>query len=162
LADSFVLLNDGTSFVLLNDGVSKVILLDVAAPTTGLKLEGTHPTQAIFGTRPEMLIPVEFSFKLISCLITKTGFRVCIQSVLRIPTKVNVKVKSLLIVTLKETFKVKSALLRESVRFNTIWKSALVIRESTRIGLFSTTSINKAKKLKELLKRKLKEMLEDG
>jgi len=52
MADSFVLLNDGTSFLLLNDGTSKVILNDLII-VPGVKLEGDH-TRAQIGTTSDL------------------------------------------------------------------------------------------------------------
>jgi len=158
MVDSFVLLNDGTSFVLLNDG-SKVILN--GEPVGGFTLSGTHATQAYFKARPEQLITVEFTFRLISCLITRQGLKICIKAALNVPVKMNVKVKSLLIQTIKESVKLKSGLLQPIKKLNTAWKASTVRTEKYRIGMFSNTSLSKKKKLKELLLRRLKEMMDN-
>ncbi len=162
MVDSFVLLNDGTSFVLLNDGSSKVILNGAVVPAIGLTISGTHATQAFYGARPEQLIPVEFTFRIKSCLITLSGTRVCVKAALRILTKASMRIKSLLIVEVKNSVKIKSSLLLRKQKFTMKLDASHLVPENYRIGLFANTDISKRKKIKEFLLRKLKEMSDNG
>jgi len=64
---NFLVLNDGTSKVLLNDGSSAVLLNGI---TIGMQIIGVHPGQD-FIRRPELKIPVEFTFWLKSKLLRR-------------------------------------------------------------------------------------------
>ncbi len=150
-----VLLNAGIGqVVLLNNGTH--VLLNIHVP--GVKIINQHATPLI-GPRAEQLIPVEFSFILRACLITKTLLRICITSPLLIFTKSNVKVKSAILREVTQHYKLKSTLIvKEFIRIKV--KSALLIRETVKARIFAKA---KNKKLKEVLLRKLREFLdEDG
>ena len=147
--DGLILLNDGSSCILLNTQIEEV--------GGGVVIEGTHATPLI-GPRAEQLIPVEFSFILKACLITKTLLRICVKSPILIFTKANVKVKSAILNEVTQHYKFKSTLfVKEFIRIK--MKSATLVRETVKAGIFANA---KNKKLKEVLLRKLKEYLEDG
>jgi len=155
MAHSVVLLNSGSK-VLLNDGTSFVLLND---KEPGVHTVGTH-AQPLIGPRPEQLIPVEFSFILKACLITKTLLKICVRSPLLIFTKSNVKVKSALLREVTQHYKLKSAILVKESFIRIRFKSALLIRETVKAGIFANI---KNKKLRKVLLRKLREYLdEDG
>ena len=148
-------LEDGSGNWLLEDG-SGCWLLETQAP--GIQIEGTH-AQPLIGPRAEQLIPMEFSFILKACLITKTLLRICITSPILIFTKSNVKVKSAILREVIQHYKLKSTLIvKEFIRIK--MKSALLVRETMKARIFAKSS---NKKLKQVLLRKLREFLdEDG
>jgi len=155
MADCIVL-NDGSSLILLNDGTS-CILLNEQPVDAGVIIEGTHP-QPLIGPRAEQLIPVEFTFLIKACLITKTLLKVCVRSPILIFTKSNVKVKSALLTEVIQHYKIKSTLfVKEFIRIR--FKSATLVKETVKAGIFANA---KNKKLKEVLLRKLKEFLDEG
>jgi len=154
MAADCIALNDG-SRILLNDGTS-CILLNVQ---TGTDIVGTHAVPLV-GPRPQQLIPVEFSFWLKSCLITKTGMRFCIKSPLLRQIESSIKIKSSLLREVTQSFKVKSTILvREKIKI--FIQSTILTHESWKVmGVLANT---KNKKLKKVLLRKLREFLdEDG
>ena len=155
--DDCIALNDGTSVFLLNDGTSCILLntqIEEAVP--GFTISGQHAGIALFG-RPEQLIPVEFTFKLISCLITKTGIKICVRSTIIRTTKISSKLKSALLLESKLHLRFKSATIVKEVEKIGI-KGAILIKEAWKSGIFANA---KNKKLKEVLLRKLREMLDN-
>ncbi len=136
----------------------------------GLHLTGQKHSSVMIGPSPQQLIPVEFTFRLLSCLISGTGFKICVRAGIKAYVKSSVKVKSALLRKFKESFAIKSSiLLRE--RFNTIkFKSSTLVLDNTKLGIFANTqrkdmkkellSRFDAKKKKEFLLRKLKELLD--
>lgn len=160
MANDKLLLNDGSSFVLLNDGTS-VVLLNSEVGVGGLTLSGTHAGVALIGPRPEQLIPTEFTFRLKSCLITNTGFRICVKSTLEVLTKINTKLKSLLIVETHKNIKIKANRTVKTDGYKIELKSTIWAKPMARTGLFSNTEKSKKNKVKELLLRRLREMMED-
>ena len=140
---------------------------------TGLTLSGTHATQAFYtGPKAEQLIPIEFIFKIKSCLITKTKMRICTKSALRTPIRFSAKFKSVLLSEVKTPLKVKSTLLQVRENVKLFLTSTLIIREDYKIGLFANVKDKalrkklaknyKNNKVKEFLLRRLKDMLDDG
>jgi len=140
---------------------------------TGLTLSGTHATQAFYtGGRQEQLITVEFIFKLKSCLITKTGLRICAKSALRLPTKLSTKLKSVLLSEIKSPYKIKSTLLQVKENVKIFLTSTLIVKENYKIGVFANVKDKtlrkklskkyKNNKIKEFLLRYLKDNLDDG
>ena len=155
--DDCVALNDGTSVFLLNDGTSCILLNTQIEEAQGVTIEGTHAVPLV-GPRAEQLLPVEFSFILRSCLITRTKLRICVKSSLTLIIQASLKFKSALLLDAKYHTKIKSATLVREVEKIGI-KSTTLVKEVWRTGIFANA---KNKKLKEVLLRKLREMLDDG
>ncbi len=162
--------NGGREYLLLNLGSQSCLLLN--SQQGGVEIAGRHATPLI-GPRALQLIPVEFTFRLKSCLITKIGLKVCAKSTLRVITKSSFKIKSSILNKIKETYGIKaSTLIKERFTSFKVKSNTLVLKK-VQAGLFANvntknkieTSLtkHKNKKKKEFLLRKLKEMLdEDG
>ena len=163
----FVELNTG-GFILLNTGRGCLLL---NTDTGGVTIKNQHATPMVF-SRPQQLITVDYSFILKSCLITKTGVKLCLKGATRAISKSSIKIKGALLKKFKESFAVTSSLLIKQ-RFNWLKvKSATLVMENVKIGIFANTARknlkktkmneHKLKKKKEFLLRRLKEMLDDG
>jgi len=151
MTHSVVLLNDGTSVVLLNNG--NQVLLNAEGITHGVDIVGTHPTPMVF-RRGEQLLDVEFTFWINAALLIKTytTFR-AFACILR-NVGSNVKVKSCLRRNVESSAKIKSGLLREQ-------KSDKINIKSHTIPSKDLEKFKDKAKLKKVLLRKLREIMED-
>ena len=135
---------------------------------TGIHLTGQpHATQALYtGERREQLITTEFTFRLRSCLIARTGIKICFRSALNIAIKTNAKIKSALIADARNVFKVKAALLFKKESFKSQFKATNLTPINYKAGLFANVknieSKRRSKKIKKLLLKKLKELYDNG
>jgi len=144
-----ILLNDDTD-LLLNDGSFVLLNVDL-----GVVLAGTHPTQLVFA-RGEQLIDVEFTFWLRAALLIRTLITFRTFSCLIRNVASNIKLKSCLRRNVESSAKVKSALLRKE-------SSKKVNVKSHTIPSKNLEQFKDKAKLKKVLLRKLKEMMdEDG
>ena len=151
-----------TDSVLLNSGIGRVVLLNdgthvlLNTEGIGLKIQHQHATPLI-GPRPEQLIHVEFIFLLKSCIITLAKLRICVISPLIRDVKSNLEIKSAILTETIKHFKLKSTILaKELIKIR--MESALITKEKLQAALFATP---KNSKLKEVLLRKLKDLLDN-
>ena len=108
-----LLLNDGSSFVLLNDGTSVVLLNGAPVAAVGLTISGTHAVPMI--GKGEQLIPVEFTFLLKACILTKFKNIFRLKCPIKVEVKSNCKLKSNLLVESRSPFRFKASLLLKSI-----------------------------------------------
>ncbi len=167
MADSVLLNtsdNSNSQVVLLNTG--KHVLLNTHIP--GLHIINKHATELI-GPKPEQLIPVEFTFRIIATTIRAIESRLKIQANLTIKTKTerygflsvlikpvreSVKVKGLLVRNIQTKFKLRSPLLKfYTISVNKpkrdVYEKRKQVQESEQ------------KNLKNALSKLLKNVLED-
>ena len=172
MGHSYLLQENGDQIQLEQQSNSFLIL--ETDDDVGIHLVGQpHPTQAFYtGPKAEQLIPIEFIFKIKSCLITKTKVRICTKSALRLPVKTSSKLKSVLLSEVKSPYKMKSTLLMVKENVKLFLTSTLIVKENYKIGLFANVMDKtlrkklskkyKTNKIKEFLLRRLKDMLDDG
>ncbi len=162
---SYLLLEDGNQIEL--ESTSNSFLILESSESTGIILTGQpHPTQAFYtGPRAEQLIPIEFTFRLISCLITLSKIKICVKSALNLITKFSSKLKSGLLLESKNILKVKGTILFKE-RCDLKIRSSTLIKANFKAGVFSDTKKPVKKenpnKVKELLLKKLREMYGNG
>lgn len=152
MADSRVLLNDGTSAVLLNSG--DYVLLNAGVSAGGVVISGTHATPLI-SRRGSVDIDVDFTFWLKSCIVARIKNIVKIVCPLLKTESSNFKVKSPLLVENHGSLKIKSTILYKILE-RVVIKSTHIkpIRET-----FLIVGITKTEKLRKALLRKLQEYL---
>jgi hypothetical protein len=153
------LLQENGHQIQLEQQANAFLILE-SSDDVGIHLTGQpHATQAFYGSRPEQLIDIQFIFKLKSCLITKTGLKMCIRSVLKRPVTESIKLKSILLRETKNSLKVKSTLMVKEVT-KLFLASSLLKTESYKVGIFAMAEGKNIKKnkIRKLLLRKLKEL----
>ena len=124
--------------------------------TAGVQIEGIHAVPLV-GRRAELLIPVEFMFRLKSELIVQVVYRFKLLSTLIREIYSNIKLKSPLLIETFNSLKLKSSLLVECIHEKIKLQSTLL----TKYNVHSYSPGIEKKKLKEVLLRKLKEMVDD-
>ncbi len=139
--------------------VTEAINTVVAVAATGVNIVGTHAVPMI--GRGERFIDVEYTFILKSCLVKAVAGQARFRSTIICPTGITAKLKSALTISFESQYRFKSASLIESRSHKSNLVSAILTKLDTTVILKGNT-VNE--KLKKVLLRKLKEMLdeEDG